>query len=402
VPSETWPLIAVVAVAVALVASLVALMRGRELGRLSAGNNGNRAAPPAVDKPGYFREELLRLADAAEIGLLRVGEHGRIELANETAHGLLARSDGGLLGLSPIGAFVDHRIDELLRQAASLGSPQLELEARADPQRTLLIRARRDEGGTWLIIRDLTELRRLQRIRAEFIDNLSHELRTPLTTVRLLTETLATELERTEVLPPRIRDAIVKIDVESGHLVQMVNELLDLARIEGGEAPLRTDEVDLGTVIDSALERLRLYAERQDVRLHAELPAEAQERTIVGDEERLEQLLINLIHNAVKFSPSDGEVAIRLGPREDEVLIEVEDHGVGIPRADIERIFERFYKVDRARVRGAGGTGLGLAIARHIAERHGGRIWASSEEGTGSTLSVLLPRGPAMHSPIDL
>jgi two-component system phosphate regulon sensor histidine kinase PhoR len=186
-----------------------------------------------------------------------------------------------------------------------------------------------------------------------------------------------------------MRDRIGKIEVETGHLVQMVNELLELSRIEGGGSLVLLDDVDLGRVAASSAERLRLFADRQGVRLRVEIPTE-RVPPVRGDDDRLGQVFVNLVHNAVKFSPGGGEVVVgvvRSGP---ELVASVEDHGVGIPRAALPRIFERFYKVDRARVRG-GGTGLGLAIARHIVEGHGGRIWVESEEGQGSRFSFALP-----------
>jgi two-component system phosphate regulon sensor histidine kinase PhoR len=248
-------------------------------------------------------------------------------------------------------------------------------------------------ADTWVVLQDLSELRRLQRIRTEFIDNLAHELRTPLTNVRLLTETLAMEIERSgDETPARVAESVTRIDVETGHLVQMVNELLDLARIEQGGGPQRRDEVDLGRITESVVDRLRLYADRQEVGLRGEMPASAADRMVTGDEERLEQMLVNLVHNAIKFSTPGTDVVVRTRGQPDGVLMEVEDHGPGIPKRELERIFERFYKVDRARTRGRpGGTGLGLSIARHIAEAHGGRIWAESEEGTGARFFVALP-----------
>ena len=264
-------------------------------------------------------------------------------------------------------------------------------------ERHLVVRARRAAtGGIWVVLEDMTELRRLQRIRTEFIDNLSHELRTPLTTVRLLTETVAADLAQADV-PPRIRDKILKIDVETGHLVQMVNELLDLARIEGGATQLHLDEVEMGAVIRAAIDRLRPFAERQDVGLSADLPADDQLPRIWGDDERLGQLLVNLLHNAVKFSSTGGHVVVGARRDGEELVVSVRDEGVGIPRADLDRVFERFYKVDRARVRGVGGTGLGLAIARHIVEGHGGRIWVESEEGKGSVFRFAIPLAAVAH-----
>ena len=370
----------------------LAVRRGAQLARLRAPGGGVDGRPGT---PSIQPTELLAMADAADMGLLRVDAEGRIELANRRAHQIAGRDAGRLAGLSTMEAFVDHRVDEVVREARRRGAAERELTLGGEPQRTLLVRARGEagDGALWLVVRDVSELRRLQRIRTEFLDNLSHELRTPLTNVRLLTETLALEMERTEV-PPHIRERIERIDVESGHLAQMVTELLDLARIEQGATTLRRAAVDLGRVADSALARLRVYAERQGVAARGEVPATAAERTIAGDEARLEQLLVNLLHNAIKFSPAGGNVVVRVVPQPDEVRLEVADSGPGIPRRELERIFERFYKVDRARTRAGagGGTGLGLSIARHIVESHGGRIWAESQEGRGARFQVSLPR----------
>jgi two-component system phosphate regulon sensor histidine kinase PhoR len=226
-------------------------------------------------------------------------------------------------------------------------------------------------------------------VRREFFANLSHELRTPLTTVSLLAETLAREAaEADQAIPERMRDRIGKIEVETGHIAQMVNELLDLARIESGGPAVHLDDVDLGAVARAAGERLRLFADRQGVRLAVDSPDDVP--PVRGDEARLGQVLVNLLHNAVKFSPNGGDVTVRVRVNGEEVVTAVEDHGIGIPRGSLGRVFERFYKADRARVRG-GGTGLGLSIARHVVESHGGRIWVESEEGSGSTFSFAIP-----------
>jgi two-component system, OmpR family, phosphate regulon sensor histidine kinase PhoR len=339
------------------------------------------------------RDELLQLADTAGIGLLRVGRGGLISQANAAAHAFLGRPPGSLRRLSVMEAFLDHRVDDTVREAVRSGSTERELSYAGEPQQTLIIRARRESvgGGSWIVLHDVSELRRLQRIRTEFIDNLSHELRTPLTSIRLLAEVLVGEIERAKV-PPRVREAILKIEVETGHLVQMVTELLDLSRIEQGEIGLRREAIDLGRLVASAMDRLRPYAAQQNVELRSQLPADDAERRIIGDEDRLGQLLMNLLHNAIKFSPAGGEVVVRARAEVSQTVLEVEDHGIGIPGGELERVFERFYKVDRARSPTGGGTGLGLSIARHIAERHGGHIWVESEEGRGSRFSVVLPR----------
>jgi two-component system phosphate regulon sensor histidine kinase PhoR len=171
----------------------------------------------------------------------------------------------------------------------------------------------------------------------------------------------------------------------------MVNELLDLSKIEQGSIPLHLDTVDLGEVVRASVDRLRLFADRQGVRLATDVAADLS--PVRGDDERLGQMLVNLLHNAVKFSAAGDVVTVGAQNVGDEVVLSVEDRGVGIPAADVGRVFERFYKVDKARVRGKGGTGLGLAIVRHIAESHGGRAWVDSEEGAGSTFSVAIPTG---------
>jgi two-component system phosphate regulon sensor histidine kinase PhoR len=395
VPIEALPLIAVVAIGLGLAAAALALSRSRAAARQATPPGGAAADRAEGDQLRVDQTELLRIADRLGIGVVRTDASGMIRAANDAAHRYVGRKVGGLVGRSVLEAFVDHRIEEMTSLARSNGSAQRELVFAGEPPRAVSLRAQRAEagGGAWLTLEDVSELRRLQRIRAEFIDNLSHELRTPLTTVRLLTEALALELERTE-LPPRIRDSIIKIDVETGHLAQMVNELLDLSKIEQGEAPLRLEAADLGVVVERALDRLRLYADRQGVNLRGEMPAAAAERSIRGDEERLGQLLLNLLHNAIKFSTAGGDVVVRVKAEPEEIRLEVEDRGIGIAAQELDRIFERFYKVDRARQRGGSGTGLGLAIARHIAERHGGRIWAESEEGRGSVFAVAFPRSP--------
>ncbi|MCI0346959.1 MAG: cell wall metabolism sensor histidine kinase WalK [Chloroflexi bacterium] len=255
----------------------------------------------------------------------------------------------------------------------------------------LIVRARRSPIlGVWLVLEDVAELRRLQRIRSEFIDNISHELRTPIATVGLLSETLERDADAAaDVVPPRMRDRISKLRVESGNISQMVDELLDLRQIERGEAPLLLDDVDLGRVASEAVDRLRPFAERQGVRLVTQVPPEVP--GIRGDAPRLGQVFTNLVHNAIKFSPDGGEVLVAVAATGDgRVTAAVEDHGIGISRTDLPRIFERFYKADRARVRG-GGTGLGLAITRHIVEGHGGQIRAESELGVGTTFTISLP-----------
>jgi two-component system, OmpR family, phosphate regulon sensor histidine kinase PhoR len=337
--------------------------------------------------PDHLADEFAQVADQASIGLIRFDPQLRVRTANLSAHRALERRPGSLVGRSVMETFLDHRLETLVRAA---GEGQVGIHE-SDPgdRAGLVVRARpATGGGAWVTIENVTELQRLRRIRNEFIDNLSHELRTPLANVRLLTEMLSDELAELDV-PERVRERVATIDVESGHLVQMINELLDLSRMENAVVRVRHDEVALGPLVRASLRHVETFAQRQGVTLAVRVPDDLP--PVRGDEERLDQLLLNLLHNAIKFSPDGGEVTVAADEHPDAAVVSVIDHGVGIPARDQQRVFERFYKVDRARQRGQGGTGLGLAIARHIAEAHGGSIWLDSVEGEGSTFSFSLP-----------
>ena len=337
--------------------------------------------------PDHLAEEVAQVADQASIGLIRFDAQLRVRTANLAAHHALERRPGSLLGRSIMETFVDHRLESIVQAAANGHTGAY--EADSAERSSLVVRARPAiGGGAWVTIENITELQRLRRIRSEFIDNLSHELRTPLANVRLLTEMLADDLADADV-PDRVRERVATIDIESGHLVQMINELLDLSRMENAVIQVRQDQVAVGPLVQAALQHVETFAQRQGVSLRVQVPADLP--PLRGDEERLDQLLLNLLHNAIKFSPGGGEVLVRADEHPDAAVLSVIDHGVGIPAADQARVFERFYKVDRARGRGQGGTGLGLAIARHIAEAHGGSIWLESVEGEGSTFSISLP-----------
>jgi len=360
---------------------------GASAARLRA--TADRAATVVQDE----RADRARLLDRLGSGVLRTDPALRMLEANPAAHTLLDRAPGSLLGRTVMEAFLDTAVESIARSALDGAQAVGEVHLTDADGPTLIVRGQRAvDGGTWLILDDVSELRRLQRIRTEFIDNLSHELRTPLTTVSLLAETLARDADAPGAsLSPRMRDRIGKIEIETGHLVQMVSELLDLSRIESGGTIGLLEDLDMGRLATAATERLRLFAERQGVRLR--VLTEADLPSVRGDGARLGQVVINLVHNAVKFSPDGGSVTIRARVEGQEVITSVEDRGVGIPTSAQARVFERFYKVDRSRLRAVegGGTGLGLAIARHLVEQHGGRIWVDSVEGRGSTFAFALP-----------
>lgn len=334
--------------------------------------------------------DLAYLADLVGVGIVRLTDDLRVEVANTAAHVFLGRPAGSMVGRTAIEALGDHRIEAVAIAARESGSATDEVAAQGPDGPTLVVRARRSPIlGIWLVLQDVAELRRLQRIRAEFVDNLSHELRTPITTIGLLTETLARDAEQAgDAVPARMRERIGKLEVEIGNIAQMVAELLDLARIESGGPQLLLDDVDLGRVVTESVERLRPFAERQGIELRTTI--EPGLPRVRGEAGRLAQVITNLVHNAVKFSPSGSEVEAGARAEGSNVVTWVTDHGIGIELADQPRIFERFYKADRTRT-GGGGTGLGLAIVRHIVEGHGGTIGVASEPGAGSTFTVTLP-----------
>jgi two-component system phosphate regulon sensor histidine kinase PhoR len=377
-------LITTAGLALALLAALLVIRRQADALARTPPAEDRVPAMPAASPPADL-DPLL------PVGVVRVDGDHRIAAANERAAALLDAT-GPLAGRSVMEAFLDARLEASLDGVPVGGSATFEHRVGRPDGRALLLRAHRlDPGDLLVVLEDVTELRRLQQIRTEFIDNLGHELRTPLSTVTLLAETLAREGE-VAAIPDKMRERIARIEVETGHLAQMVNEMLDLARIEGGSQLRRDDDVDLGRLAEASAERLRLFAERSGVTLVVE--REPGLPSFRGDEARLGQVVVNLVHNAVKFSPDGGEVRLAVRRTGDAIELSVRDHGIGISRADRARIFERFYKADRARVRG-GGTGLGLAIARHVVEGHGGRIVVESEVGKGSTFTVTIPIGGA-------
>jgi two-component system phosphate regulon sensor histidine kinase PhoR len=238
--------------------------------------------------------------------------------------------------------------------------------------------------GYLVILQDLTRVRRLETVRRDFISNISHELRTPLAGLKALVDTLRGGAIKDRSAAKRF---LKRMDIEVDTLTQMVEELLELSRIESGQAPLHLAPTSVAELVIPPVDRLRPQAERAGLKITVLLPPELP--PVVADPDRARLVLTNLVHNAVKFTPPGGVITVATQPAGDEVILSVQDTGVGIPADDLSRIFERFYKADRAR--SGGGTGLGLAIAKHIVQGHGGRIWAESVEGQGSTFHFTLP-----------
>lgn len=327
--------------------------------------------------------------------VLLVDDELRILRAGPEAAALAERRPDEMVGMSLIAAFGSAPLDTVARQVATtretrsseadlghLGSRQFTIEAVPLVGRGLV-----------LSLGDVTALRRMERVRRDFVANIGHELRTPLASIKLLAETMASGGADNAATQ---RDFARQIEREADHLAQLVNELMDLTTIESGEVRLTLEPIHPDAVIDVCVERIQPVAERRGVSV-GRLGSPTSDVRVVADTERLGQALLNLAHNAVKFSHRGGEVRIGWSVSDGRVRFSVADDGIGVPEAHRPRIFERFYKVDRARARDRAhvdqgvSAGLGLSIVRHLAEAHGGSVGLESEEGVGSTFWIELP-----------
>jgi two-component system sensor histidine kinase SenX3 len=234
-------------------------------------------------------------------------------------------------------------------------------------------------------VEDVTERRRLESVRRDFVANISHELKTPVGALGLLAETLVTEDD-----PAVARRLAERMLTEAFRVGRTIDDLLELSRIEADEVASRED-VAVRTIVGEAVDRVRGAADQRDIDIQVDpMPDRL---GVVGDRRQLVSAIYNLLENAVKYSDPGTSVRVRTSTDGRMVGLSVEDHGIGIPRRDIERVFERFYRVDRARSRDTGGTGLGLAIVRHVANNHHGEVSVESDEGHGSTFTLRLPLG---------
>jgi len=364
--------------------------------RLADGDLSGRIVPTTQDEVGALARAFNRMADrlresfagqANEHGrLVAVLEHmsdgvmltddaGDVTLLNPAAARLTGTSEEVALGRSFPQAARDHRLIQAWKDCRATGEERVAMVDSA--QRGLLLRAivtplANAKASTCLVmLQDLTQVRRLETVRRDFISNISHELRTPLASLQALVDTLRDGALQD---PPAAERFLNRMDAEVDAMTQMVQELLELARIESGQAPLRRVMASVADALRPAAERLRPQAERAGLELQLDLPADLPQ--VMLDPERIQQVLINVLHNAIKFTPAGGRVVVAARSSAGAVVVSVEDNGSGMAPEDLTRVFERFYKSDRAR--STGGTGLGLSISKHIVEGHGGRIWAES------------------------
>lgn len=323
---------------------------------------------------------LRRALDNLPQGVIVCDENGEVLFRNVRAVGFMGGRHGDALAAQAV--------EDLLAEAWQQGTAERTLDLYGPPRRTLEVRTQLiDDGrrtlGVVAVIDDVSERRRLEEMRRDFVANVSHELKTPMGALGLLAETLMSEDD------PEVAQRLAsRIHTEAFRVSRIIDDLLDLSRIEAEEAPPR-EPVPVSLVMAEAVERVRAAADQRDVKIVTEEPDPP--LIVLGDRRQLVSALYNLLENAVKFSYDGGSVRFT-GRRggDGEVVLEIEDHGVGIPTRDLERIFERFYRVDQGRSR-AGGTGLGLSIVRHVASNHQGGVEVDSREGEGSTFRLVLP-----------
>ncbi len=322
-------------------------------------------------------------------GIIISDRLGRVQLINDMAIRLFVPNQADIAGLSLTQVVRNHQIVDLARRCLDTGQAQNATIEIAPGKMHLQVMAvvleNEPSGRVLMVIHDLTRLRHLELVRQDFVTNVSHELRTPLASLKALTETLQ---EGALEDPAVSRRFLQRMDVEIDNLTQMVRELLELSRIESGRFPLEKRPTAMHQLAEGAITRLQLQAERSNLQLTNDVPLDLP--IVHADPERMEQVLVNLIHNAIKFTPAGGSISVCAYQEPMKVIITVSDTGVGIAPENLPRVFERFYKADKSR--SGGGTGLGLSICRHLVEAHNGRIWVESEPGKGSRFFISLPR----------
>ncbi|MBI2898528.1 MAG: PAS domain-containing protein [Deltaproteobacteria bacterium] len=335
------------------------------------------------------RDRMARVLDGMREGVLLLDPDGRVQLANPALGGMLPFG-GDLTGKTPLEVARNAELERILDAASGGAEPASgEVELGTVEPRRLLVHAARlqdEPGGLLVVFVDVTDLRRLESLRRDFVANVSHELRTPIAAVRSAAETLRRAIE---TRPEAAADFIDIIERNTARLHRLVEDLLDLSRIESRELRLTVEAVDVRAIAAHVVSLLGPSAERRGVSLRVEVPDGV--RPARADRRALEQVLSNLVDNAVKYGAENGSATVRAGNDATRVRVSVEDDGPGIDARHLPRLFERFYRVDAGRSRDLGGTGLGLAIVKHLVEAMGGSVAVESTPERGSTFSFTVP-----------
>jgi signal transduction histidine kinase len=327
------------------------------------------------------RESADLVLASMEDGVLLFGPGGGTRLANPAVEAQLGARPASLEALLPLG--LRH-----LAERAALTRAVLAVEVETGtPARTLRgFAAPTEDGSVVLVIRDITETRRLDQVRRDFVANASHELKTPAASIQAAAETIRTAAVEDPSVIPRFAS---QLEREAARLSRIVSDLLDLSRLESGS--VLDETVALDAIVRDEGERFEKPAAEAGVGLSVQASTAPRVR---GSARELALLVRNLVDNAIRYTAPGGSVHVELASDDGEVVLAIADTGIGIPHRDLPRIFERFYRVDRARSRETGGTGLGLSIVKHVAENHGGRVEVTSELGQGTRFEVRLPASP--------
>ena len=388
-----------------MTAAVLAATAGAWISWTSMSNEASKAARVMGDSAQQMKRRLDDLAtDRARMaavlsgmveGVLVVDAEGRLQLVNDAARRMLNLEDvqlsrhyveavrqPGLVQQLDAALKGEHRAPievQLEAGTSTTGGPRI-LRAHATPAT--------DRGGAVLVLHDISDLRRVDRVRRDFVANVSHELRTPLTAVRGYVEALMEEPHDAE----QREQFLGVIDRHTRRMERLVRDLLRLARLDAQQETADLRPTDVRTLFRSIVSDLSEPIERQNVAVEVNIePAAA---LVEADSTKLHDALRNLVENAVNYSPNAGRVELEARAEADEVTLTVADHGTGLPESDLERVFERFYRVDKSRTRDPGGTGLGLAIVRHLVELHGGRVRAENRPEGGAIFTISLPRRP--------
>jgi len=367
----------------------IIVQTGDEVGQLgNAFNEMSLSLKSSMEAVSAEKAKLSTVLNNMVDGLILTDKEGNVSAANRTAGRLFGFEDKNAAGKPIIEVVRDHEVDAVLKMCLQTNKEQTaQFESSVTKRFLRVVAAPVADGKTSEILflfQDLTEVRNLQTMRKELVGNISHELRTPIAGIKAMVETLRDgAVDDKEAA----KDFLARIEAEVDRLAQTVSELTELSRIETGKAELRIEPLNLNSLVKDVIAQLTPLAERQQVTMSANLAPNLPE--VRADRDRIRQTIINLVHNAIKFNGIGGNVVLSIRSDTNTVTVEISDTGIGISKEDLPRVFERFYKADRNRSKG--GSGLGLAIAKHTIQAHGGKIWATSEQGKGSIFSFSLP-----------
>jgi two-component system phosphate regulon sensor histidine kinase PhoR len=361
-------------------------------------NAMSRRLQAMFDLLEHDKEQLRAILSGMVEGVIAIDDHRRVVFVNENAGKLLGFDPEKVVRRELTEIVIEQPFRDIVEKGLSASDPYRgEFETKSPPLRWLAVYVSRFPGhgtpGAVVVVHDTTELRQVEKIRQDFVANVSHELKTPLAVIKSSVETLVDGA----VEDPVSRDLFLsQITREADRLEALIQDLLSLARIESGNLGLEPMAVPLGREITDCVERHQPRAETKTLTMVERPPADVKGELFVwADPDALRQVMDNLVDNAIKYTPNGGRITVRWTAAGDTVSFEVEDTGIGIPPEDLQRVFERFYRVDKARSRSVGGTGLGLAIVKHLVQAMKGQVRAASTPGKGTTFRVSLPRAAA-------